>query len=176
MTSADFCVFSTASFPCTMLTPVIGPSVQISLSTTRFFLPVCSPHLPAAIPCSYWVSTCKAASPSQLASYAISVRRVGDLPAPSFRFCLAADTLGVQLCPSHYRAGLGLSPFRNVRRQAHLRSAQSERPPDVLGPTTCSCRARPKYPSLHSCTPKASLGKHGSGNATFGVVIIQSYV
>jgi len=32
----------------------------------------------------------------------ISVRQTRDLPTPSFRFHLTVDTLGVQLCPSHY--------------------------------------------------------------------------
>ena len=38
---------------------------------------------------------------------------------PSFRFHLAMDTLGVQLYPSHYRAGSGLSPFRFCPCRAH---------------------------------------------------------
>ncbi|MBR1482146.1 MAG: DUF1624 domain-containing protein, partial [Ruminococcus sp.] len=44
------------------------------------------------------------------------------LPAPSFRFRLTADTLGVRLYPSRCRADSGLSPFRNVRRRAHRKS------------------------------------------------------
>ena len=38
---------------------------------------------------------------------------------PSFRFHLTMDTLGVQLSPSHYRAGSGLSPFRFRPCRAH---------------------------------------------------------
>ena len=53
----------------------------------------------------------------------ISVRQTGDLPAPSFRFRLTADTLGVQLYPSRCRADSGLSPVRNVRRRAHSEAA-----------------------------------------------------
>ena len=51
--------------------------------------------------------------------YAISVRQTGDLPPPSFRSRLAADTLGVRLYPSRCRAGSGLSPVRLCPCQAH---------------------------------------------------------
>lgn len=72
-----------------------------------------------AIPGSFWTSTCIAALSLLTALYVISVRQTGGLPTPSFRFLLAMDTLGVQLCPSLYRAGSGLSPFRFCPCRAH---------------------------------------------------------
>ena len=50
---------------------------------------------------------------------AISVRQVKGLLTASFRFHLTMDTLAVQLYPSRCRANSGLTPARNVRRQAH---------------------------------------------------------
>ena len=45
-------------------------------------------------------------------------RRIRQL-TPSFRVHLTMDSLGVQLSPSHYRAGSGLSPFRFRPCRAH---------------------------------------------------------
>ena len=70
------------------------------------------PYLLQAIPGSFRTSTCLAALSLHAAFYVISVRQTRGLPSPSFRFHLSMDTLGVQLYPSHYRAGSGLSPFR----------------------------------------------------------------
>ena len=53
-------------------------------------------------------------------------RRIRQL-TPSFRFHLTMDTLGVQLSPSHYRAGSGLSPFRFRPCRAHYEGAVSLR-------------------------------------------------
>ena len=72
-----------------------------------------------AIPGSFWTSTCIAALSLFTALYVISVHQSGGLPTPSFRFLLAMDTLGVQLCPSLYQAGSGLSPFRFCPCRAH---------------------------------------------------------
>ena len=49
----------------------------------------------------------------------IPVRQSGDLPAPSFRFHLTMDTLGVRLYPSRYRADSGLAPVGTCARRAH---------------------------------------------------------
>ena len=46
------------------------------------------------------------------AIYMSATTQEDTLFTPSFRFYLAMDTLGVQLYPSHYQAGSGLSPFR----------------------------------------------------------------
>ena len=48
--------------------------------------------------------------PSAAASYAVSVRRAGSLPAASFGFRLAADTLAVRLAVPVTRVRRGLSP------------------------------------------------------------------
>ena len=117
MASADFCTFST---PLRAWLPLSERSVQTSPGTTRFFPSIHLPHLPPPVPCSYWTSTCVAVLSLAIALYAVSVRQARGLPAPSFRFHLAMDTLGVRLYPSRYRADSGLSPVRNVRRRAHF--------------------------------------------------------
>ena len=116
MASADFCTFST---PLRAWLPLWERSMQTSPGTTRFFPSIYLPHLPPPVPCSYWTSTWMAALSLAIALYAIPVRQARGLPAPSFRFHLAMDTLGVRLYPSRYRADSGLSPVRNVRRRAH---------------------------------------------------------
>src|SRR5712692_2319912 len=55
------------------------------------------PHIRTSFPYRYWTSKILASSSSLHASYAISVRRASALPAASFRFHLAVDTLAVQL-------------------------------------------------------------------------------
>ena len=96
-TSADFCTFSTIFRSWLSLS---GHSAQTSPGTTRFFSSIYLPHLPHAIPCSYWASTCWAALPSHIAFYAVSVRQARGLPVvslfphpASFRFRLTTDTL-----------------------------------------------------------------------------------
>lgn len=97
MASADFCVFSTAL---RLWLRLSAHSAQTSPGTTRFFSSIYLPHLPHAIPCSYWASTCWAALPSHIAFYAVSVRQARGLPVvslfphpASFRFRLTTDTL-----------------------------------------------------------------------------------
>ena len=97
MTSADFCVFSTASQQWLLLSEY---STQTSLGTTRFFPSIHLPHLSCMIPCSYWASACLAVLPSCRTSYAVSVRQTRGLPMvslfphpASFRFHLTMDTL-----------------------------------------------------------------------------------
>ena len=97
MASADFCVFSTAL---RLWLRLSAHSAQTSPGTTRFFPSIYLPHLPHAIPCSYWASTCWAALPSHIAFYAVSVRQARGLPvvslfphSASFRFRLTTDTL-----------------------------------------------------------------------------------
>lgn len=92
---------------------------ETSPGKNKIFLSMCLPHLLQAIPGSIGTSTCCAALSLLTALYVISVRQTGDLPTPSFRFYLTADTLGVQLYPSHYRAGSGLSPVRFCPCRAH---------------------------------------------------------
>ena len=66
--------------------------------------------------------------------YEIPVRQFRDLPAPSFRFHLAVDTLGVRLYPSRCRADSGLSPVGTCARRAHQKGAESCRiqPPFIF--------------------------------------------
>lgn len=97
MASADFCAFSTAL---RLWLRLSAHSAQTSPGTTRFFPSIYLPHLPHAIPCSYWASTCWAALPSHIAFYAVSVRQARGLPVVSlfphptfFRFRLTTDTL-----------------------------------------------------------------------------------
>ena len=97
MASADFCVFSTAL---RLWLRLSARSAQTSPGTTRFFPSIYLPHLPHAIPCSYWASTCWAALPSHIAFYTVSVRQARGLPVvslfphpASFRFRLTTDTL-----------------------------------------------------------------------------------
>src|SRR6266404_4596635 len=58
---------------------------------------LCPPHLRTSFPYRYWTLKIFPSSSSLHASYAISVRRASSLPAPSFRFHLAMDTLAVRL-------------------------------------------------------------------------------
>ena len=97
MASADFYAFSAAL---QLRLRLSARSAQTSPGTTRFFPSIYLPHLPHAIPCSYWASTCWAALPSHIAFYAVSVRQARGLPVvslfphpASFRFRLTTDTL-----------------------------------------------------------------------------------
>ena len=101
MASADFCAFSAAL---RLRLRLSAHSAQTSPGTTRFFPSIYLPHLPHAIPCSYWASTCWAALPSHIAFYAVSVRQTRGLPVvslfphpASFRFRLTTDTLAFGL-------------------------------------------------------------------------------
>src|SRR6266850_4109410 len=58
---------------------------------------LCPPHIRTNFPYRYWTLKICASSSSLHASYAISVRRASALPAASFRFHLAMDTLAVRL-------------------------------------------------------------------------------
>ena len=58
---------------------------------------LCPPHIRPCLPCSYRTLKILDFSSGMTASYAVSVRRASDLPAASFRFHLAVDTLAVQL-------------------------------------------------------------------------------
>ena len=122
MTSADSCTFSASS---QMRLPFSKRIAQVSLGTTRFFLSIHLPHLSPVIPCSYWASAWSAVLPSRKTFYVISVRQTRDLPVvslfphpASFRFPSRGHPC-LRLYPSHCRADSGLSPVRNVRRQAH---------------------------------------------------------
>src|SRR5438270_11720488 len=58
---------------------------------------LCPPHIRTSFPYRYRTLKIFASSSSLHASYAISVRQTSALPAASFRFHLAMDTLAVRL-------------------------------------------------------------------------------
>ena len=82
--------------------------------------PLYLPHLPKAIPCSYWALFCYANLPSLTALYAISVRQARVLPIgrpfnsqnPAFfRFHLTMDLLFSYTLPTIWACS-GLTPVR----------------------------------------------------------------
>ena len=58
---------------------------------------LCLPHIRPCFPCRYRALKIYAFSPSVAALYTFPVRQASALPAASFRFHLAMDTLAVQL-------------------------------------------------------------------------------
>ncbi len=83
---------------------------QTSQGKTRDLHPIYPPHLLPHLPNGYRASGLVAPRPSASASYAVSVRRAGSLPAASFRSRVAPDTLAVQLTVPAIRARRGLQP------------------------------------------------------------------
>ena len=61
--------------------------------------------------------------PSRLASYLVSVRRTSVLPAASFRFHLAMDTLAVQLAVPLAEPALDFHQLVNAPCRAHKKKA-----------------------------------------------------
>jgi hypothetical protein len=75
-----------------------------------------------------------ALSPSMTASYAVPVRRASALPAASFRFHLAMDTLAVQLAVPPIRPAGDLHPQVIAPCRAHQkRQGMSDHPLFSLG-------------------------------------------
>ena len=72
-------------------------NAQISPGNAHPPSPLCPPHLRPRLPYRYWTLKIIAFSSGAAASYAVSVRRARVLPAASFRFHLAMDTLAVRL-------------------------------------------------------------------------------
>ena len=93
MPSADFCNFLPSPLNDSSLTAKLQTSPGNALSPSR----LCPPHLQPSFPYRYRTLNVNAFSSSLTASYAISVRRASVLPAASFRFHLAMDTLAVRL-------------------------------------------------------------------------------
>ncbi len=93
MPSADSC----RSIP----PPLDGGSTmanrQVSPANAHSPSRLCPPHLRPRSPYRYRTLSRFAFSSGAAASYAVSVRRVSALPAASFRFHLAVDTLAVRL-------------------------------------------------------------------------------
>jgi len=70
---------------------------QISPGNAHPLSRLCPPHIRPCLPYRYWTLKIYAFSSGMAASYAIPVRRASALPAASFRFHLAMDTLAVRL-------------------------------------------------------------------------------
>src|SRR5258706_13352730 len=90
---------------------------------------LCPPHIRTSFPYRYRTLKIFASSSSLHASYAISVRRGSALPAASFRFPLAMDTLAVQLMvPPVGSIGDFHSPVSAPCRAHKLKSPQRNVP------------------------------------------------
>ena len=72
-------------------------NAQISPGNAHPPSPLCPPHLRPRLPDRYWTLKILDFSSGATASHAVSVRRARVLPAASFRFHLAVDTLAVRL-------------------------------------------------------------------------------
>src|SRR4030042_5737776 len=95
MASADFCRSFSSSLNDN--SPYKGTDRQISPGIALLPSRLCPPHLLPCFPYRYRTLSLYALSSSMAASYAVSVRQANALPAASFRFHLAADTLAVRL-------------------------------------------------------------------------------
>ena len=93
MPSADFCNF----IPPPLSVSCSSAKLQTSPGNAHPPSRLCPPHIRPSFPYRYRTLKTFAFSSSLHASYAISVRRASALPAASFRFHLAMDTLAVRL-------------------------------------------------------------------------------
>src|SRR5437660_1552868 len=93
MPSADFFNF----FPSLLNDSSSAAKLQTSPGNALSPSRLCPPHLRTSFPYRYRTLKIFAFSSSLHASYAFSVRRASALPAASFRFHLAMDTLAVRL-------------------------------------------------------------------------------
>jgi hypothetical protein len=78
----------------TIVVPITGTNREISPGNAHPPSRLCPPHLRPCVPCKYWALKKFA---RMAASYVIPVRQACALPAASFRFHLAMDTLAVRL-------------------------------------------------------------------------------
>ena len=85
---------------------------EASPGKNALFLSIHLPHLPFGIPSRYGTSVCLVALSIPNCPYAVSVRQVRDLPAPSFRFHLTVLPLVFGCDFPTTRAVLELSPLR----------------------------------------------------------------
>jgi len=129
MTSADFCMLSTVSSPCSVFAP-FRAYIQISPGIHTFFLSIRLPHLPCMIPCSYRALACMAVLPSCMASMRFLFIRPEICPSvylfPTSSFLQIPPRDGhpcLRLYPSPYRADSGLSPVRTCARRAHHKNS-----------------------------------------------------
>src|SRR5258708_18689817 len=99
---------------------------------------LCPPHIRTSFPYRYWTLEICASSSSLHASYAISVRRASALPAASFRFHLAMDTLAVQLTiPPVGSIGDFHSLVRAACRAHHKKEARQVPPLNISEDANC---------------------------------------
>jgi hypothetical protein len=103
MASADFC--RPVESPYDGSSPKAGQ--QISQGKTRDFPPIYPPHLRQHAPDDIGLRVSLPSRPRAVASYVVRVPRTRSLPAASFRFRLAADTLAVRLGVPVIRASTG---------------------------------------------------------------------
>jgi hypothetical protein len=93
MPSADFC--------CSFRPPLDSRSTQAEQQTSPGNAPppsrLCLPHLQPGLPYRYRTLKIFAFLSDRTASYVVSVRQTSVLPAASFKFHLAMDTLAVRL-------------------------------------------------------------------------------
>ena len=131
MASADFCAFSTAFgsgyvFQRLPHRPPWVPHVSFTPSTCLIY-PM---RFRVAIGLYLVMQTCPRMRPYMRFLF---VRpelcpRVSRFPESSFLQILSRDRYPcLRLCPSRYRADSGLTPVRNVRRQAHIKKRTAHR-------------------------------------------------
>jgi len=115
-------------------------NAQISPGNAHPPSPLCPPHLRPRLPYRYWTLKIRAFSSSAAASYTVSVRRARVLPAASFRFHLAMDTLADRLtlppvgCVEDFHLQVS-APCR-----AHTPKTPFPGPAWAWGTAFCSCR------------------------------------
>ncbi len=93
MPSADFSKLFLSSYDDSSS----SASFETSPGNAHLHSRLCLPHLRPCIPCRYRALEKLASLPHMTASYVIPVRQASALPAASFRFPLAMDTLAVKL-------------------------------------------------------------------------------
>src|SRR5437773_9145435 len=100
--------------------------LQTSPGNARSPSRLCPPHLRTSFPYRYRTLKIAAFSSSLHASYAFPVRRASALPAASFRFHLAMDTLAVRLTIPPVGFVADFHSQVNVPCRAHNKKARIE--------------------------------------------------
>ena len=142
MPSADFCRLIPPPFGGSST----GQDRQTSPGNAHPPSRLCPPHIRPCLPYRYWTLKIYAFSSGMTASYAISVRRASALPAASFRFHLAMDTLAVRLTVPPVGSVEDLHLQVNAPCRAHIleklpdqyRELWGGEPKDALSPTAIS--------------------------------------
>ena len=105
-------------------------------------------HLRLYVPYKYWTLEIIASLSRTAASYALPVRQASDLPAASFRFYLAIDTLAVRLTIPLIRLVWNFHPIET--RHAGHTIHRGKRPvsPGRGVALTCHCEERQRQSNL----------------------------